>query len=203
MSDKEYPKAPYSSAAKRNRQPILDQLQLLLPASGTVLEVGSGTGEHAVWICRELTGLQWQPSDRAENLQGLRIRFDGEANARILPLLKLDVLTDVWPQETYDAAYSANTAHIMSWQAVEAMFTGVAQHLAKGAKFCLYGPFNIDGQFTAESNAAFDMQLRSRDPEMGIRDMAALESLAADGQMYLERKIPMPANNFILVFIKK
>lgn len=203
MSEKIYPKAPFSSAAERNRQPILEQLQLLLPAKGTVLEIGSGTGEHATWFCHALKGLQWQPSDRAENLDGLTTRFAMENNSRILPLLKLDVLSDIWPKGTYAAAYSANTAHIMSWPAVEAMFAGVAQHLLKGAKFCLYGPFNVDGQFTSQSNASFDMQLRSRDPEMGIRDMAALESLATDGQMYLDQKIAMPANNFILVFIKK
>ena len=203
MSEKIYPRAPFSSAAERNRQPILEQLQLLLPAKGTVLEIGSGTGEHATWFCHALKGLHWQPSDRAENLDGLSIRFGMENNPRILPLMKLDVLSDTWPKETYEAVYSANTAHIMSWPAVEAMFAGVAQHLVKGAKFCLYGPFNVDGQFTSQSNAAFDMHLRSRDPEMGIRDVAALESLATDGQMYLDQKIAMPANNFILVFIKK
>jgi len=193
----------YSSAADRNRQPILEQLQTLLPGKGTVLEIGSGTGQHAVFFSRHLVKLQWQPSDRRANLEALRARFAQDANPRILPPLNLDVLSDPWPDRSYAAVYSANTAHIMSWQAVIATFTGVATHLDQGGRFSLYGPFNINGCFTSESNARFDMQLRNGDPEMGIRDMSALESLAGAHQMYLDKTIAMPANNFILVFTRK
>ena len=193
----------YSSAAERNRQPILEQLQTLLPEKGRVLEIGSGTGQHAVFFSQHLVNLQWQPSDRGANLDALRARFSEDANPRILPPLKLDVLSDSWPDQSYAAVYSANTAHIMSWRAVVAMFTGVATHLDKSGSFSLYGPFNINGCFTSESNARFDMQLRNGDPEMGVRDMAALESLAAAHHMYLDKSIAMPANNFILVFIRK
>ena len=190
----------FSSAAERNRQPILDQLRILFPQQGTILEIGSGTGQHAVFFTKNLPGLLWQPSDRSENLAGLEACLSAEGSERILPLLQLDVLHDPWPECSYAGAYSANTAHIMSWDAVVAMFTGVAVHLQSGARFCLYGPFNIDNCFTSESNAQFDAGLRAKDPQMGIRDMAALESLANLHQMKLEHKLAMPANNFILVF---
>lgn len=193
---------PFSSAAQRNRQPILDQLRLLFPDQGTVLEIGSGTGQHAVFFARNLPGLFWQPSDRAVNLPGLEACFFAEGNERILPLLKLDVLADPWPGRSYEAAYSANTAHIMPWEAVAAMFVGISTHLLPLAKFCLYGPFNIDGQFTSESNAAFDASLRSSDPQMGIRDLAEIEQLANLHHMRLDQKLAMPANNFVLVFTR-
>ena len=192
----------FSSAAERNQRPILDQLQVLLPQKGTVLEIGSGTGQHTVFFSQNLPGLLWQPSDREMNLAGLEAFFSAEGNDRILPVLKLDVTCDPWPGCSYQAAYSANTAHIMPWDAVVAMFAGVSAHLAPGARFCLYGPFNIDNCFTSESNAQFDARLRSEDPHMGIRDMAAVESLAKLHQMHLEHQLAMPANNFILVFRK-
>lgn len=192
----------FSSAAQRNRQAILEQLQDLLPAEGTVLEIGSGTGQHAVFFSKNLPGLLWQPSDREANLAGLEAFFQAEANARILPVLKLDVLSDPWPVGSFEAAYSANTAHIMPWEAVIAMFTGVSDHLLAGARFCLYGPFNINNRFTSMSNARFDAGLRSKDSSMGIRDIAAIESLASLNQLQLEQQISMPANNFMLIFRK-
>jgi len=194
---------PFSSAAERNRQPILDVLRSWLPDDGTVLEIGSGTGQHAVFLTQNLTGITWQPTDRQENIPGLDACFLAEGNTRILPALKLDVLSDPWPGRSYDAAFSANTAHIMPWGAVIAMFAGVGAHLVEGACFCLYGPFNINNCFTSPSNAGFDAHLRQRDPEMGIRDMEAMQDLANLHQLRLEQKIPMPANNFILVFVKK
>lgn len=193
---------PYSSAAERNRQPILDQLRDLLPDEGTVLEIGSGTGQHAAFFCRNLPGLRWQPSDRAANLAGLQACFSKEGNDRILPVLELDVLRDAWPECSYEAAYSANTAHIMPWQAVVAMFAGVSRRLASGASFVLYGPFNLDGEYTSESNAEFDRHLRAGNPYMGLRDLAAIEDLANQNQMWLKQRRAMPANNFILVFEK-
>lgn len=192
----------FSSAAERNRQPILDQLQTLIPQTGSVLEIGSGTGQHAVFFARELPGLLWQPSDREENLPGLTARFTMEGSKNILPPLKLDVIQNSWPNTRFDAVFSANTAHIMSWEAVVAMFTGVAASLVTHGRFCLYGPFNVDGFFTSQSNASFDAHLRAEDPKMGIRDMAAIENLANLHQLSLEQKLAMPANNFILVFKK-
>lgn len=193
---------PYSGAAERNRQPILDQLQPLLPAEGTVLEIGSGTGQHAVFFSQNLPELLWQPSDREMNMGGLEACFSSQGNDRILPVLKLDVVNDPWPGCSYAAIYSANTAHIMPWEVVVAMFAGVAAHLLPGAKFLLYGPFNIDQQFTSQGNEQFDARLRAEDSRRGIRDMAAISGLAGLHQMQLEQQIPMPANNFILVFGK-
>ena len=194
---------PFSSAAERNRRPILETLRLLLPDAGTLLEIGSGTGQHAVFLSQNLPGLSWQPSDREENLAGLEACFSAGGNERILPLLKLDVLSDPWPGRSYDAVFTANTAHIMPWEAVIAMFAGVGAHLVSGGRFCLYGPFNVDNKFTSESNAQFDAQLRSQNSQMGIRDMAAIANLANLNQMHLEQKITMPANNFMLVLKKK
>ena len=193
---------PFSSASERNRQPILDRLQTLIPDHGTVLEIGSGTGQHAVFFTEKMTGLIWQPSDREENLAGLEVRFAVEGNENILPPLKLDVLRDPWPGSCFDAAFSANTAHIMPWHAVIAMFAGVAGHLKTDGRFCLYGPFNVDNSFTSQSNAHFDAHLRAEDSEMGIRDIAMIESLAKLHHIPLEHKLAMPANNFILVFKK-
>lgn len=193
---------PYSSAAERNRQPILEQLKTLLPDNGSVLEIGSGTGQHAVFFTRYLPDLLWQPSEREENLAGLEARFRAEGNGNIMPPLKLDVLLDPWPDYCYDAAYSANTAHIMPWRAVVAMFDGVADRLDTSARFCLYGPFNINNRFTSPSNAHFDACLRAEDSKMGIRDIGILEELAVLNEMKLEQKIAMPSNNFILVFKK-
>lgn len=192
----------FSSAAERNRQPILDQLEVLIPHHGSVLEVGSGTGQHAVFFTQKLPDLLWQPTDREENLAGLAARFEAEGNDNILPPLQLDVICDPWPGYIYDAAFSANTAHIMPWDAVVAMFAGVSAHLETHARFCLYGPFNIDNCFTSQSNAHFDASLRARDSRMGIRDMAMIESLANVHDMPLELKLAMPANNFILGFKK-
>lgn len=193
----------FSSASERNRQPILDCLIELLPGKGTVLEIGSGTGQHAVFFTRHLTGIHWQPTDRAENLEGLEAQFAARGNPRIHRPLKLDVLKDPWPESSYDAAFSANTAHIMPWEAVQAMFTGVTRHLLAGARFCLYGPFNINDAYTSAGNEQFDERLRLQDPQMGIRDISAVESLSNSCQMYLEQKIAMPANNFLLVFARK
>lgn len=193
---------PYSSAAERNRQPILEQLQVLIPNQGSVLEIGSGTGQHAVFFTQNLTGLLWQPTDRQDNLEGLEARIKVEGSGNILPPIKLDVMHDSWPGHTYDAAYSANTAHIMQWEAVEAMFAGVGKHLLSQARFCLYGPFNVDNCFTSQSNAQFDAHLRAEDSKMGIRDIGVIESLANLHHLSLEQRISMPANNFILVFQK-
>lgn len=193
---------PFSSAAERNRQPILDRLQVLIPQNCSVLEIGSGTGQHAVFFTQKLPCVVWQPSDRQENLAGLEARFAAEGNRNILPAVKLDVVCDAWPDHTYAAAYSANTAHIMPWNAVVAMFAGVSTHLETGGRFCLYGPFNLDNCFTSESNAHFDAHLRAEDPAMGIRDMAEIESLASLHHIPLEQKHAMPANNFFLVFKK-
>jgi len=192
---------PFSPSCERNREPILEALRQVLPESGTVLEIGSATGQHAVYFSEQLPGLSWQATDRPEYLPGLerRIHLDGSANT--LHPIELDVLEE-WPNGPFAAIYSSNTAHIMSWQAVCAMFAGVARSLLPGGVFCLYGPFNEGGNFTAPSNEAFDKRLREENPEMGLRDLEAIESLGQDHHLNLMLRIQLPANNQLLVFAR-
>ena len=193
---------PFSSACERNKLPILTVLKEVLPARGKILEIGSCTGQHLVFFAPHFPGLHWQPSDREENLDGLTARLELEASENVRRPLTLDVLK-TWPTQKFDAVYSANTAHIMSWDAVCAMFAGLEKLLIPGGPMCLYGPFNLHGRFSAESNRQFDRDLRERSPEMGLRDVDALESLALSHQMKLVKKYPLPANNELLVFIRK
>jgi len=159
-----------------------------------VLEIGSGTGQHAAYFAAELTHLRWQASDVAEHLAGIRL-WGVEPT-------ELDV-DKPWPEIDADAAFSANTAHIMSWPQVERMFRGVARLLPQGGVFALYGPFNYGGQPTSQSNARFDAMLRARDPSSGIRDFEHIQTLAARcGLAFLEDNA-MPANNRLLVFRKE
>jgi hypothetical protein len=193
---------PYSESCERNKEPILEVLLQLLPHYGKILEIGSGTGQHLVHFAPRIPGLIWQPSDRDEYLQGLLARVEQEGSQNILPPIKLDVL-EQWPGGVFEAAYSANTAHIMSWDAVCAAFAGIGTHLAEGGLYCLYGPFNSDGRFTSDSNRQFDRHLQSQDPKMGLRDIEALEIQAKSNEMNLHGQFPMPANNQLLVFRKK
>jgi SAM-dependent methyltransferase len=185
---------PYSDASERNRAPILAVLKRVFRASKIVLEIGSGTGQHAAYFAAELTHLRWQASDVAEHLAGIRL-WGVEPT-------ELDV-DKPWPEIDADAAFSANTAHIMSWPQVERMFRGVARLLPQGGVFALYGPFNYGGQPTSQSNARFDAMLRARDPSSGIRDFEHIQTLAARcGLAFLEDNA-MPANNRLLVFRKE
>lgn len=192
---------PFSEACERNKLPILEVLKQVLPDRGRILEIGSGTGQHVVFFAAELPGLTWQPSDRRENLPGLSERIGLQGTGNIRQAIELDV-KQAWPQAECDAVYSSNTAHIMGWESVCAMFAGVGSLLRAAGIFCLYGPFNEGGKFTSESNEEFDRNLRARDPAMGIRHLEALESLACTHQMILERQFRLPANNSLLVFRK-
>lgn len=194
---------PHSAAAERNKQPILKILARVFPARGRVLELAAGSGQHAVHFSRALPGLDWLPSDRAEVLPGLRARVEAEGPDNLRLPVELDVMAADWPGGPFDAAFSANSAHIMPWPAVQAMFRGLAPRLRGGAPFCLYGPFMFGGEHTASSNAAFDRQLRAQAPHQGLRDANALETLASGLQMRLDEAVPMPANNFTLVFLKE
>jgi SAM-dependent methyltransferase len=193
------PELPFAEACERNKAPILSCLQRFLPGRGRVLEIGSGTGQHVVHFAPRFERLSWQPSERRELLPGLNARIRREGCVKVLPAIELDVF-GAWPDHQYAAAYSANTAHIMSWQGVCAMFSGVGRRLRGAGPFCLYGPFNLDGRFTSASNEQFERTLRERDPDMGLRDAAALDALARDHQMALQERIRMPANNLLLVF---
>ena len=190
---------PFAEASERNKGPILEALAPRLPRRGVVLEVGSGTGQHVVHFAPRFERLSWLPSERRENLPGLDARIRLEGCERILPAIELDVF-GAWPDRRFAAAYSANTAHILSWAGVGAMFEGVGSRLAERGCFFLYGPFNVDGDYTAASNRAFDLQLREQDPEMGLRDIQALDDLAQSRHMALEERVELPANNQLLVF---
>ena len=190
---------PFSEAAERNKAPILAALLRRLPERGRVLEIGSGTGQHVVHFAPAFPRLSWQPTEQREHLEGLntRIRLEGPPN--ILPAIELDV-TGPWPDYCFEAVYSSNTAHIMAWDMVQAMFAGVSKRIAPGGAFCLYGPFNVNGEFTSASNQVFDRQLRERDAAMGLRDVGALSTLAGEHQMRLAERCQLPANNQLLVF---
>lgn len=198
---------PFSQACENNKGPILEILQQVLPEpkwrGARVLEIGSGTGQHAAFFAPRLPWLYWQPTDQARYLPGCRLwvedaRAAGAAN--LLEPLVLDVLTPEWPLSQTDAAFSANTAHIMHWPAVEALFDGLGQRLPSGSLFCLYGPFRYQGRYTSDSNARFDQHLQQQDPGMGIRDLAALEPLAANAGFRLLADHAMPANNRTLIW---
>jgi hypothetical protein len=183
---------PFSEASERNREPILAVLKRVLAQRRLVLEIGSGTGQHAAYFSVALPHLVWQASDRAENLPGIR-------EWGVEPI-ELDV-DGRWPKVDADAVFTANTCHIMSWEQVQRMFLGVGK--IPGARtFCLYGPFNYGGKHTSESNARFDAMLRGRDPASGLRDFEAIVALAARHDLALQEDNAMPANNRLLVFAR-
>jgi hypothetical protein len=182
---------PFSEASERNRAPILGVLRGAFSKSRLVLEIGSGTGQHAAYFASELPHLVWQASDVAGNLPGIRqwVR-DPEP-------IELDV-EGTWPKLEPDAVFSANTCHIMSWPQVERMFAGIGR-LAPEV-FALYGPFNYNGRPTSESNARFDAMLRRNDPASGVRDFEKISALAKTAGLVLQEDHAMPANNRLLTF---
>jgi len=189
-----------SPACERNKAPILDHLLEVFADAGAVLEIGSGTGQHAVHFARHMPWLRWQPADRAEWLPGLRERIAAEGPPNLLAPLEFDVRDADWPLAGMDAVFSANTLHIMSWPCVEAFFRGLARGLAGGARVAVYGPFAYDGRHTSASNAAFDQRLRSEDPHSGIRDFTAVNALAGAADLMLLADHALPANNRLLVW---
>ena len=192
MTDK-----PYSEAAARNSAPILDVLRSELAESSSVLEIGSGTGQHAAFFAAALPDLKWQTSDRVQNHDGILAWVKSSGLENLLSPLELDVLTATVPAASYDAVYSANTAHIMGIDAVKKMFDIVGSALTPGGTFCLYGPFRQAGEFNSASNAAFHQSLRSQNPDMGIRDLEALDEFGRDNKLTRTRLYAMPANNHI------
>jgi SAM-dependent methyltransferase len=191
---------PEAPATDRNRESILEVLKIEFERSCSVLEIGSGTGQHAVFFGRELPWLRWQTSDRLENHDGINAWLSDSRLPNVSKPLHLDVEQVDQLADTYDAVFSANTAHIMSFAAVQCMFRLVGRCLSSNGKFCLYGPFNVNGEYTSESNKAFDESLKLRDPLMGIRDLDALQKLAAENKLTPDRKYAMPANNMLIVW---
>lgn len=194
-----------SPASVRNREPILEVLRPRLPASGLVLEIASGSGEHAVHLARALPQLEWQPTDREDAALASIAAWRAEAALPNLRApLRLDVTEEPWPAElvagSVAAIFCANMVHISPWRASEALFAGAGRLLAEGAPLFTYGPYRFDGRFTAPSNEAFDQSLRSRDPSWGVRDVAELRALGERSGLVLEETIEMPANNHVLLF---
>ena len=193
---------PFSPACARNCEPIAKLLVFLLQRTETVLEIGSGTGQHAVYFGARLPHLVWQTSDLAENHEGIRQWIDEAALPNVRLPLVLDVNQATWPVERVDAVFTANTLHIADWSSVESMFRGVSRVLAGNGSFCVYGPFSYGARHTSESNARFDALLRKNNPQSGIREFDQVCELAEASELELQHDHAMPANNRLLVFVK-
>ncbi len=191
---------PYAESCEQNRDPILAVLREVFADRRQVLEIASGTGQHAVYFGQALPHLVWQTSELAVNHAGIQAWLDEAQLANVLPPLELDVGHAHWLVERVDAVFNANTVHIVSWPEVESLFAGIGRVLAPGGLLCLYGPFNYGGKFTSESNARFDAWLKGRDPASGVRDFEALDRLAEAQGLALVRDVAMPANNRTLVW---
>ena len=188
----------FCQACENNKAPILEVLRSLLVVRHSLLEIGSGTGQHAAFFAAELPHLVWQTSDVPANHAGIEAWIDGVDNA--CAPIDLDVNASDWPVQRYGAVFSANTVHIMHWPTVINMFGGISGVLDPGGVFALYGPFNYRGEFTSPSNEAFDGSLRAGDPGMGIRDFEAVRDLGASLDLTVLADHTMPANNRLLVW---
>ncbi len=191
---------PYAESSENNKVPILAVLKEIFSERERVLEIASGTGQHAVYFGRELPHLTWQPSELVHNLAGIQAWLDEAQLPNVLSPLAIDVSDANWPISEVDAIFNANTVHIISWPKAKHMFANVGRHIAPGGYVCLYGPYNYGGKFTSESNARFDAWLKSRDPNSGVRDFEAVNQLAALHGLNLLRDIAMPSNNRMLVW---
>ncbi len=207
---------PFSAACERNRGPILEVLRDWFADRRSVLEIGSGTGQHAVHFAGAMPWLQWQASDQADALAGIRMWLDEAALPNTPPPFALQAVAMPAPHFApspvplpvgadgvtcrHDAVFTANTLHIMGWDEVQALFTALPTVLADDAVVAVYGPFNIGGAFTSDSNREFDAMLRARDPRSGLRDLEAVQALAAGVGLQLTAHVAMPANNRMLAF---
>jgi SAM-dependent methyltransferase len=192
----------YSEACDQNRDPILAVLKEELADCRRVLEIGSGTGQHAVYFGKHLPHLSWQTSDVDSSHPGINAWLDDAQLPNVGQPLSLDVSSQRWPDDEFDGVFSANTTHIMSWPQVIDLFNGIGDILKKDGVFCLYGPFNYGGQYTSESNERFDNWLKARDPLSGLRNFEDLDQLARSGGMAFRHDYEMPVNNRLLVWKK-
>lgn len=192
---------PHSQACDNNKQPILDKLLPLLNNRHSVLEIGSGTGQHAVHFAAAMPHLTWQTSDLAVNHDGIRQWISESGLTNVKEPLSLD-LSQPWPVTNIDVLYTANTLHIVSISLVKAFFNQIKQNLANQGLVIIYGPFNYAGKFTSDSNASFDTWLKERDSQSGIRDIEWIFELAKEANLQLVNDDEMPANNRLLSFIK-
>ena len=191
-------------AVARNREPILQVLRACLPHPALVLEIASGTGEHAVWFSRALSALTWQPTDQnPEALESIAAWRDAASLPNLLPPLRLDASAESWPVARADAVVAINMIHIAPWTATQGLMAGAERVLTSGGLLYLYGPFHEDGMHTAASNAAFDTDLRARNPAWGVRDLDEITALAERHGINALERIAMPANNLSLVFRRR
>lgn len=196
---------PFSQACENNKEPIRQVLAKYFDHSGEVLEIGSGTGQHSIYMAQHLPHLMWQPSDVAQQLPVIRSWCDTLEHhvlSHLLPPLELDI-NESWPKQQYDYIFTANTLHIVSWSEVERLLAGAAKHLKNKGRLCVYGPFNYQGQYTSESNRQFDVWLKGRDFRSGIRDFEAIAAYADSLDMNLLEDVEMPANNRCLVWERR
>ncbi len=192
---------PFAESSEQNKQPILSVLRPELATNRRVLEVGSGTGQHAVYFAEQMPHLTWVCSDLEENHAGISMWLDEAGLPNIEGPMLLDA-REQWPDMDVDAIFSANAVHIMSWHAVVSLMNNVGRTLDVGGKLYLYGPFMYDGRHTAESNASFDIWLKQRDPLSGVRDVSEINKLLGEHDMQLTNDYEMPVNNRILVWQK-
>lgn len=188
-------KRRFAPACERNREPILQVLRSVLPASGRLLEVGSGTGQHAAWFASAFPRIEWQPSDVAENLDSINAWRQHESRANVLPAMELDLARYAWPEQHYDAVVCINTIHIVSWELVQALIAGAGRSLRQDGAFYVYGPYRYRDRPLEPSNENFDQWLRDRDPLSGIREFEAINDLADRAELEFAEDRPMPANN--------
>ena len=185
---------PHAPSTEKNREPILAVLHEYFAERREVLEIGSGTGQHAIFFAAAMPHLMWQTSDCPENLPGIAAWLAEAALPNTPPPFELDVVGD-WPERRYDAIFSANTLHIMPWETVVRLFARLPEVLSADAKVTIYGPFNYGGCFTSDSNAAFDHWLKEKAPHQGIRDFEKVNELAAQAGLTLIEDRAMPSNN--------
>ena len=197
---------PFSQACENNQAPILDVLKTAFNDRQHVLEIGSGTGQHSVFFAPRMPQLVWQTSDLLASHESIAAWHQAHGAANLRAPVEFDLASSNWPQPAdavpFDAVFTSNTCHIVAWPLVQRMFSLVGQHLPKGGVFAIYGPFNYGGQFTSDSNRAFDAWLRQRDARSGIRDIEAITALAESHGLQLHLDQAMPANNRTLVFHK-
>ena len=193
---------PFSLACERNREPILAVLSSVLQSRRNVLEIGSGSGQHAVYFGAVLSHVRWQTSDLPENHAGIRAWLDEAGLTNVLAPISLDMRVPDWQVDAVDAVFTANTCHIMAWSEVETMLAGVGALLEPGGVLCIYGPFNYQGLYTSAGNAQFDAALRAGMPHRGIRDVEALLLLAKNNGFCLQADHAMPASNRLLVLLR-
>ncbi len=191
---------PFAESCEINKHPILEVLKRVLADRSRVLEIASGTGQHAVHFGRNLPHLTWQTSELSKNHDGINAWLEEAGLPNVLPPVALDADDERWPVSTYDAIFNANTVHIISWPQVESLFAHIARVIEPGGCVCFYGPYNYSGKFTSESNARFDEWLKSRDPKSGVRDFEAMNRLASMHGLVLAEDIEMPINNRTLVW---